>query len=1492
MPTVIISSNNFNGQVGEIIFHPYTGGTINLGPQFLPYEYTSDYIYGTYEVYFDGYGLGCNVTIDPPTPTPTPTSTQTPTPTSTQTKTPTNTQTSTQTQTPTSTQTKTPTQTSTKTPTQTSTKTPTQTPTSTSTQTPTQTTTPTLSSTAFPPKNAFFIECCPPNNTFQIFSMPFGVYSGLSNSSVYYIESFNFTGCATYSTSIVSSPNNFTYNVSDIFSAQTDCSGCTTNPSLSCPTLTPTPTQTQTPTQTRTQTPTQTSTQTSTKTPTQTSTQTPTSTSTQTPTQTPTKTSTPTRTSTQTSTPTQTSTQTPTKTNTTTNTPTSSPTPTSTPPCGAPIIIPATPPSSLINLVPIKNDVYSNQGALFHSPYNFDGTSPNNIYLAVVTTQPVWKRITLQDGPLNRSAVWSLTQFPINTWLGFSVCVTVPETKVYWVGLGADNNFRISIDGVTIVDTLNGPYDNVVQSFIWWHVYPINLTQGTHVVDLFGLNRANAAAFGCEIYNNTIDELTGATLVSDLNIIFSSSGESTATIIQNISGQYLSSGYTCPNEYLFDPCTLSCVFYPPCTSTPTPTSTQTPTPSQTSSKTPTQSQTPTQTSSKTPTQSQTPTQTSTQTPTQTSTQTPTKTSTSTPTPTPTPTPTTPYIPPNILDNCFIFVNTSTQLFLYNHSANTLYNIVIPGFFNSEDIAHYWNPGTLSGKFWMYGGQGSGSQFFREWDILSLTPLTFGSYRDISFPSGIGFMGKGLFAISNDILICSETNRSPLGTPDRMIKITLNPSPNNTSTFTQMFNLPGSILTPGTVTGDILVSTNGKVIFTQSNPGSPSYYYISQYDYITNTIDFPDILIGCGSCPSVPSPNITDANAVYQVNNQFYFIDQSDGNIYNVDYVQPYTASTTQNIGIIGVKGASQSLECIGRSFTGVSPYFQFQNIPGNNPVAPYQYPYYTNISYGSGTKEYYINWGDGLTQGIGPFNGTSNQNSKIYDNNLYTATYSNWKKNGIFDGSSITQLQFYKISKVIPNQWTFSYWSNLITFYFWDCTIAGLSGITVSPNFNRISIFNNSNVGLELNTFNLDSLTKCGNISIWGSNLSAFTHNFSNYTVASSLDLRNNTNLTVCSVIPASGTTVFRIYGPNNKCNLKQLIAPNGFTACTNTVSTFYVSKNLLTGWTYNLPVKAIDVDFSLNRQESGTLPFGLSAFTIDLSLNTVMTNLNLSNNRITGITNTISACTSLVVLDLSYNNLLSLPNLPNSVSNLSLLANNLVGMSSLPSSLPTGLTSFNAGSIGGTGGGINTFTTWTIPLTGCTNLQSFLLAGVSLTSWTTQFPTTIKNVTLSSNQLTTFNFDYLTGTTNLTVNLDINQISSVTNLTGATGLTTFNIGSNLLTNQYNIIPLGGNFPPSLTGLTLSRNQFTTWSTSFSGSPNLKSLAMQNCNLTQASVDSIICGLTGTSVTGGTLSLNNISGFASWVNSTPSGPFGTVGTGLWCKSQLTAATKSWTVTNN
>ena len=106
--TIRILTNNYSGYTGSIIYYPYTGGTINLGSHILPYDYDTDYYYGTYEIYISEYDKTCILKYPPPvcdftgveevTPTPTPTplacdftynvkTTPTPTPTNTQTPT-------------------------------------------------------------------------------------------------------------------------------------------------------------------------------------------------------------------------------------------------------------------------------------------------------------------------------------------------------------------------------------------------------------------------------------------------------------------------------------------------------------------------------------------------------------------------------------------------------------------------------------------------------------------------------------------------------------------------------------------------------------------------------------------------------------------------------------------------------------------------------------------------------------------------------------------------------------------------------------------------------------------------------------------------------------------------------------------------------------------------------------------------------------------------------------------------------------------------------------------------------------------------------------------------------------------------------------------------------------------------------------------------------------------------------------------------------------
>jgi hypothetical protein len=129
---------------------------------------------------------------------------------------------------------------------------------------------------------------------------------------------------------------------------------------------------------------------------------------------------------------------------------------------------------------------------------------------------------------------------------------------------------------------------------------------GNHTLEIYGMNDPGAGlnphGYGMEVYDNTLSQLTAATSVSDLNIIFSTSGRTTAEIVQNNAGYYLSSGYTCSYPAVYSVCSGNCVTYEYCYApgiTPTPTRSATPTP--TASVTPTNTSTPTQTPTKTPT---------------------------------------------------------------------------------------------------------------------------------------------------------------------------------------------------------------------------------------------------------------------------------------------------------------------------------------------------------------------------------------------------------------------------------------------------------------------------------------------------------------------------------------------------------------------------------------------------------------------------------------------------------------------------------------------------------------------------------------------------------------------------------------------------------------------------------------------------------------------------------------------------------------------------
>jgi hypothetical protein len=254
-----ILSNNLSGLTTNVTFAPQSGGTmISLGTQVFPFNYISEYVYGTYNCYVPTYGYTYTLDVLGPTPTPTPTNTttptntptQTPTNTSTPTNTPTQTQTSTPTQTNTQTQTTTPTQTPTNTgtPTQTPTNTgtPTQTPTNTTTVTPTNTGTPTQTPTPTQIFVTYLIAPClgGPGLTVEFSSTSLPAVGGN-----YYLTFAGATSSGCYEIADTAEPGTGSDYVSSLSIDYNNCSTCLS--AITTPTPTPTNTTTNTPTPTQ-----------------------------------------------------------------------------------------------------------------------------------------------------------------------------------------------------------------------------------------------------------------------------------------------------------------------------------------------------------------------------------------------------------------------------------------------------------------------------------------------------------------------------------------------------------------------------------------------------------------------------------------------------------------------------------------------------------------------------------------------------------------------------------------------------------------------------------------------------------------------------------------------------------------------------------------------------------------------------------------------------------------------------------------------------------------------------------------------------------------------------------------------------------------------------------------------------------------------------------------------------------------------------------------
>ena len=143
----------------------------------------------------------------------------------------------------------------------------------------------------------------------------------------------------------------------------------------------------------------------------------------------------------------------------------------------------------------------------------------------LVTGTSLWGDGTITAGRLNNAGIWTnLGGAPTCEFIGFSACVDVPVAGTYCIGMAADNALRFSVDSVLVMEmdnvctgapcaggpgncgpqTINGisypsgtcpPCSSGVGCgngfpFNYWHLFPIHLTAGIHIITLEGKNYA------------------------------------------------------------------------------------------------------------------------------------------------------------------------------------------------------------------------------------------------------------------------------------------------------------------------------------------------------------------------------------------------------------------------------------------------------------------------------------------------------------------------------------------------------------------------------------------------------------------------------------------------------------------------------------------------------------------------------------------------------------------------------------------------------------------------------------------------------------------------------------------------------------------------------------------------------------------------------------------------------------------------------------------
>lgn len=149
-------------------------------------------------------------------------------------------------------------------------------------------------------------------------------------------------------------------------------------------------------------------------------------------------------------------------------------------------------------------------------------------------------------GKLNTVGIWLQGDFE-NNWIGINNCLTIQESKVYYIGMGVDNSLKLFIDGVKVKELYS---KNILDDTPYqeWKVFPIYLSAGQHILTIEAMDTKYSQAVGVEVYDNTLKQLLNKKGTATIRTIFSTSqliGKRLDTYVKDAAGNVILRRFSC-----------------------------------------------------------------------------------------------------------------------------------------------------------------------------------------------------------------------------------------------------------------------------------------------------------------------------------------------------------------------------------------------------------------------------------------------------------------------------------------------------------------------------------------------------------------------------------------------------------------------------------------------------------------------------------------------------------------------------------------------------------------------------------------------------------------------------------------------------------------------------------------------------------------------------------------------------------------------------------